>query len=171
VRRRWHCPLWLVTLASLSALGACTDSPAPPPANTETPPSSSAQLPSAAISWPLVSSVLDGTDLVEIQEVSPVPFDTSGIEGQYHSEQGGAELSLSIRRTGDGLEVERRFQEPGAEKLTKAYEFRMTSSEGAASPQQDAFLKKTRMGLLLLEKQSGVESIPASYWTHYTRQP
>jgi hypothetical protein len=153
----------LVLLASLW-LTACKQSPPPENRAAATP------APATKIAWPAVSSVLDGTDVVDIGSVSAIPFDIGGIVGSYRSEQGGAMLSLTVRRRDTMLEVERVFQEPGTTAVTKRYEFRTTTPEGAVSSQDKAFLKQTRTGLLLLEEQSGVESIPASYWVQYERQ-
>jgi hypothetical protein len=126
--------------------------------------------PALKIAFPPVSSVLDGTDVVDIGSVSTVPFDPGGVEGNYRSEQGGAVLSLTVRQRDTVLEVERVFREPGSGSVTKRYEFRTITPEGAVSSRDKAFLKRTRAGLLLLEEQSGVESIPASYWVLYGRQ-
>jgi hypothetical protein len=153
-----------MALAILIALGACGGSPEP-----ETAPKK--ELPPAAISWPAVSSVLDGTDLVEFQDITLVPFSTGDVAGSYISEQGGSKLTLAVRRQGETLEVERRYEEPEAQPAAKLYQFPTMNSEGAVSAQQDAFLRQTKDGLLLLEQRSDVESIPATYWVHYIRQP
>jgi hypothetical protein len=147
------------------AAGACGGSPEPETSQKKQ------DSPPAQISWPAVTSVLDGTDLIAMDQIPVVPFAPGEISGNYRSEQGGSILTLSIRRQGDMLEAERRYEEPGAEAAARLYTFPTTNSEGAASAQQDAFLRQTKEGVLLLEQRSEVESIPATYWVHYIRQP
>jgi hypothetical protein len=157
-------PPGLLALAIVLGASACGGSPEPEASPKKT-------SPPAPISWPAVSSVLDGTDLIEIQDVTLVPFPSGDVSGNYSSEQGGSKLSLAVRRQGETLEVERRCEEPEGEPAARLYQFPTINDEGAVSAQQDAFLRQTKEGLLLLEQRSEVESIPATYWVHYIRQP
>lgn len=124
----------------------------------------------AGAEWPTITSVLDGTDLVEIDKIGPAPFTAESIAGMYRSEQGGSVLVLTIRREDDGIRVERQYQEPGAAKVVKTYHLAPRASKGAATPSGDCYLQKTKEGVAFWEKSSGTDTIPANYWTHYIRQ-
>ena len=114
--------------------------------------------------------VLDGTDLVAMDQVAPEPSNLDSIGGTYRSEQGGSILTLTAQNEADGIRIERQYQEPGIAKIAKPYQLIPIAHEGFASKTQDAFLKKTKAGVIFWEKNSGVDSIPATYWIHYIRQ-
>lgn len=168
MRSRHH---WLVSATLFSALinVGCTVSSES--ASAERSAGQQAPTVSPTIAWPETSSVLDGTDLLEMQEVELVALDIEGVGGQYSTEQGGSILTLNVHLNNNLLEAERRYEEPEMDTMTRTYQFSATSEEGAVAEKQDAFLKQTRAGVLLWEKDSGVEGIPDSYWIHYIRQP
>lgn len=163
-------------LAGLFAVGVafscgCSRSGSPAPEKTAAEHSTPATAPAGpAVTWPAVSMVLDGTDLVEMDKVAPEPSAPDSIGGTYRSEQGGSILTLSAQKEGDGIRIERQYQEPGTSKIVKPYQLIPVAQEGFASKTQDAFLKKTKAGVIFWEKNSGVDSIPATYWVHYIRQ-
>lgn len=116
-----------------------------------------------------VEAVLDGTDLIDISALDIRPLDSSAIDGRYTAEQGGAELALIVTQNGNQWAIERTYSEPELVAEVRTYQAKM--QEGMlVSSGEDLFAKGTSDGLLVLELQSGLDSIPASYWTHYLRQ-
>jgi hypothetical protein len=165
-----------LSLAGLLAAEAaffcgCSRSASPTPEKTATEHATPGAAPAGiAVNWPAVSMVLDGTDLVEMDKVNPEPSREDSIGGAYRSEQGGSILTLSAQKDAGGIHIERQYQEPGAAKTVKLYQLLPVGEEGFASKTQEAFLKKTKAGVIFWEKNSGVDSIPATYWVHYIRQ-
>jgi hypothetical protein len=155
----------LLVLATALLCAGCSR-----PANPETASKGAVDAPQAESAWLAITPVLDGTDLVEMEKIGPVPFTLESIAGTYRSEQGGSVLVLTIQRDNGGIRVERPYQEPGAAKAVKTYHLAPLASKGAASPSRDCYLQKTREGVAFWEKSSGTDSIPATYWTHYIRQ-
>lgn len=112
--------------------------------------------------------VLDGTDLLPLADISLAPLPAQPA-GKYRTEQGGAELYLSIS---GGIEgswiINRTFQEPGVTPDIKTYKADRRSS-ALLSANEHLIIQGTKIGVLVLELKSGVESIPADYWIHYLR--
>ena len=80
------------------------------------------------------------------------------------SPQGGSELSLSITGGADGRwTVERRYKEPGADAQVVTY---TAERRGAALISTDGSLTGYRGGGLVLELNSGNDSLPPDYWVH-----
>jgi hypothetical protein len=115
-----------------------------------------------------VQEALDGTDLVDIKTLNLISFGTN-IEGQYRSEQGGSELSLTVIQKGDQWTIQRIYSEPEVGEEVKVYQTRLDDS-ALVSAEGDFFVRGTTDGLLVLELKSGVDGIPADYWIHYLRQ-
>lgn len=114
--------------------------------------------------------VLDGTDLLEVSQLQLEKMDPDRLPGRYRSEQGGSILFLMITPQGmDAWTVERRYTEPEMKNLTRQYTVHRTE-HGLASETGELVLRQTREGLIALEKNSGIDSIPASYWIHYIKQ-
>ena len=92
--------------------------------------------------------MLDGTDLLELGDLRRTHL-PSQPGGRYGAEQGGSELSLSITGGANGRwTVERR---------------------GAALISTDGSLTGYRGGVLVLELNSGNDSLPPDYWVHYLK--
>lgn len=114
------------------------------------------------------TAVLDGTDLVELNDLRRAELPPH-LEGTYEAEQGGAVASVSITaQPGDRWLVERTYQEPELEAQTKDY---VAERDGAAfvGIDGDLAIQGTEEGLLVLELNSGSDSIPPDYWIHYLR--
>jgi hypothetical protein len=114
------------------------------------------------------TEVLDGTDLVELNDLRPAEL-PSPLEGTYQAEQGGAMATVSITlQTDDRWIVMRTYEEPELEAEVKEY---VAERDGAAlvGIDGDLAIQGTEEGLLVLELSSGSESIPAAYWVHYIR--
>ena len=158
IRQKFGCA---VVMVAVLGLATCADRPEHAEATAE-PEAARAQ-----IHWPEVPLVLDGTDLIPIEQTAPAPFSLTEVAGEYATEQGGAALTLTVRLQDGSLEIERRFMEPGREILVKRYVLQKSNPQGAASSLEDIFLIQTQNGVLLLEKDSGVESIAATYWICY----
>jgi len=115
-----------------------------------------------------LQDVLDGTDLVNIETLALRSLGTD-IEGEYISEQGGSELSLTVIQKGDQWTIQRIYNEPEVGEEIKIYQTRLDDS-ALVSAEGDFFVRGTADGLLVLELKSGVDGIPADYWIHYLRQ-
>ena len=112
--------------------------------------------------------VLDGTDLLELGDLRRTDL-PSQPGGRYGAEQGGSELSLSITGGADGRwTVERRYKEPGADAQVVTY---TAERRGAALISTDGSLtiQGTEEGVLVLELNSGNDSLPPDYWVHYLK--
>jgi hypothetical protein len=117
---------------------------------------------------PELQDVLDGTDLINMDTLDFRSLGTN-IEGEYISEQGGSELSLTVIQKGDQWTIQRTYNEPEADEEVKIYQTRFENS-ALVSAEGDFFVRGTTDGLLVLELKSGVDGIPADYWIHYLRQ-
>lgn len=112
--------------------------------------------------------VLDGTDLVELNELRSAELPPI-LQGTYRAEQGGAMVSLSIiAESGDRWIVKRIYEEPELEPEIKEY---VAERRGAALTgiDDDLAIQGTAEGLLVFELNSGTDSIPPDYWVHYLR--
>ncbi len=127
---------WPLTLVAVLSAGACTDSSNPPQST------GGIQSSPSPISPPAVSLVLSGTDVIDIQEAAPLPFTTATVSGDYGAEQGGAVLSLIVRRQGDTVDLERQYQEPGMANRARRYQLQLITAAGACSSQQDVFVRQ-----------------------------
>lgn len=118
---------------------------------------------------PEVSMVLDGTSIVDVADFALGTSSVDRLAGRYRSDQGGAEVIITVtsQPSGDWV-VERVYAEPAAAPLTATYTVRRTPL-GLADEKGSMYLQATREGVLALEHASGVDSIPASYWIHYVR--
>ncbi|MEL7450157.1 MAG: hypothetical protein AAFN78_13165 [Pseudomonadota bacterium] len=116
-----------------------------------------------------MSMVLDGTTVLDLADFDLESTDFESLPGQYRSEQGGSVLFLTVRSqsTGEWI-VERTYSEPKFADASARYAVRRTRF-GLADADSQFLLQITREGLLAFEQDSGVDSIPASYWIHYTR--
>lgn len=124
----------------------------------------------AAPRWAVVEQALDGMDTVAVADLDPQPLEPERLAGRYRCEQGGSILGLHIRRARGRLVVTRQHREPGAPPHRKVYRFPLTpveATDATASESGDAFVRRTREGVILLELSSGTDVIPSSYWTHY----
>ena len=119
---------------------------------------------SAAVTW-----VLDGTDLQETQQAQRLSAQAlAPWEGRYRSEQGGSILHLVITASGDNSwALKRNYSEPGMPTVEKSYQLHLLQ-DGLVSRDANIAVKKTNEGVMVLELDSGIDSIPASYWVHYT---
>lgn len=114
-------------------------------------------------------AVLDGTELIPLDTLRREAM-SDRIAGRYGIEEGGAELTLTITPREDGAwTAERRFAEPGNKPQIARYRLERCG-EALVSAKNDIVVQTTREGILVLELASGVESIPAEYWTHYVRK-
>lgn len=114
--------------------------------------------------------VLDGTDLLDVSQLQLEKMDPDRLAGRYSAEQGGSVLFLNVMPQGKGIwTVERIYTEPGMNDVSSRYTVRRTE-HGLASEKGDFVLRQTRVGLIALEKNSGLDNIPASYWIHYIKQ-
>lgn len=155
-RTRWSAVAALLLLASCS--GASDSEPANQAVETQR------NLPSGP-SW-----VLEGTDLVQLSDIRLTDF-ISPLAGTYLSEQGGAELRLSISAgSGDRIMVTRSYEEPGLSAKVRHYQ---TERKGPALVSSDGSLtvRGTEHGVLAHEAVSGLDTIPPDYWIHYLRAP
>ncbi len=121
----------------------------------------------SGVAVPDVQSVLDGTDLIDITSLRLRAPDNS-IEGEYRSEQGGSQLGLTVSRTGKQWTIWRRYNEPELRERTAVYRTEIRDSV-LVSVKNDFFVRVTGDGLLALELNSGLDTIPPSYWIHYRR--
>ena len=137
-------------------------SPEPTPAPTEVPP--------APRPPEFPTSVLDGTDELAMSAVATVALDIGTLGGTYQAEQGGSVLALRLRVVGGAIRAERTWREPGEAPRSRSYELRARDVDIDATSGGDAALHRTTEGVLLWERESRADGIPASYWSHYVRR-
>jgi len=124
----------------------------------------------ADIVTPPTSLVLDATDLLDISELPIKNIDLNQLPGQYKSEQGGAILYLTIKQQNkDSWIVERIYTEPSIQDISKRYTVYKTAL-GLADKKGHLILQQTKVGLIMYESHSGLDSIPTDYWIHYIKQ-
>jgi hypothetical protein len=112
--------------------------------------------------------VLDGTDMFSLSEMKLAPLPRH-LEGLYGAEQGGAEVKVTIKRLKDGAwEVIREHREPGLPPDKKTYRI-VRKGQRAVSANNAVRIQGTTEGIIMLELNSGTESIPADFWMHYVR--
>ena len=116
------------------------------------------------------SRVLNSTDMRDLSDLQLDKMDADRLPGQYSSEQGGSVLFLIVTPQGkDTWIVERIYTEPATQNVSRQYTVHKTEY-GLASKKGSLVLRQTKEGLIALEKDSGLDSIPASYWIHYLKQ-
>ena len=120
------------------------------------------------LSAPKVALVLDGTDLIDIDEIKRVALGLKNIEGHYQTEQGGSILYLSISHKQDHWVIDRVYTEPAMPKASKQYQAKQHKF-GLANDNASLVIQRTTEGVLVYEMDSGSESIPNEYWVHYLR--
>ncbi|MBX2857711.1 MAG: hypothetical protein KTR17_03530 [Cellvibrionaceae bacterium] len=118
---------------------------------------------SADVAW-----VLDGTDLREKKIVKGNTIQSvTQWGGKYRSEQGGSILNLQIiADSSDAWVLSREYSEPGLKVAAKNYQLQPLN-DSLVSQDADIVVQKTLDGVLVLELNSGIDSIPSSYWVHY----
>ena len=146
-------------ILSFSLQGLANSSPKQTETGPQTPPKIVSKL-----TYP--ADVLVGTD---IKKLNSFRF-SDGIAqvGMYSSENGGSTCELKVRTVDKALEVIRVFREPGERPKTKVYANLKLTTKGMYQS-KGALLQviDNGSGLLLLERASGVESIPNLFWTLY----
>lgn len=123
----------------------------------------------SSVSFPAVAAILDGTELTSMTNVpsrSVAPLEP----GRFHAEQGGADLGVTLQRSGPLWDLVRHYVEPGAPRHTVSHRCSATI-EGLVSADHTLFLRPTADGILILELNSGCEPIPPSHWSLYRRKP
>lgn len=100
------------------------------------------------------------------RDLPQAPVDIRTIARTYQAEQGGARLSLVVRVEGDVIHLERTSREPTVNDLVRSYALEVDASQALS---EDAALRRTAEGVLLWERASNVEGIPADWWSLYRR--
>ncbi len=111
----------------------------------------------------LPAEVLVGTDLkplVSFRFTKARPIEP----GNYASESGGATLEITIRAS---LELIRVFQEPGEKQHSRVYSGLTRAADKSYRAKGIVVRVPDDGGLLVLERASGREEIPASFWIFY----
>lgn len=112
----------------------------------------------------LPHQVLAGTDLEPLSAFlataeAPKP-------GRYIAEAGGSTFEAHLR-TGASADVQRTYREPGMAPAKKRYgDLRV---QGKALVGAGVYILGTKEGILVLELNSGTESISADHWVLYWR--
>lgn len=120
---------------------------------------------------PNISQVLDFTDILDISDLHLENIELDQLPGRYISEQGGAVVYLNITlQEKGGWIVGRMYTEPGRQNISKQYRVYKTEF-GLSDRKGDIFLRKTREGLIVFEKNAELETIPNDYWIHYIHLP
>lgn len=103
----------------------------------------------------LPGDVLVGTDIVD-----SASFDDSdaSLAGQYLGETGGASLGAMINTNF----AERQFNEPGSEAHNRT--FQPICIDGPYLSAEGLVVRRVTEGVLWLERDSGVEGLPADMW-------
>lgn len=150
---------------------------APKPAAAKPPPARESPAPatkprSIALDWRkelanLPENVLVGTDVTPLSDfmntIQEIPS-----SGSFSSEQGGANASVKL----DGQTLTREFAEPGSKPQLKRYDGLQRHADSMRASGQGVELIGVKEGILVLEKNSGVEGIPNSLWIEYeARKP
>lgn len=117
----------------------------------------------AKVTW-----ILDGTDMLPNSDIKRVSGSAEvQWAGSYRSEQGGSILTLKITaKSSNHWNLVRNYSEPALKPESKNYELR-NLYDGLVSKAGNLAVQKTHEGVLVLELESGLDSIPASYWIHY----
>jgi hypothetical protein len=154
---------------------ACADADPQPPVTeggqgtvSTGPASPSAE--SLAVLPGLPVEVLDGTRVVPLESLPrmAIPPDPSG---RYSAELGGAEVVLRIEPgPGGSWSVVRTYREPMLNPEVREYVVDLTDGV-LGSEEEGLLLVGTAEGVLALEVDPGVETLPAEYWIHYVRTP
>lgn len=113
----------------------------------------------------LPTQVLVGTD---IENIASFKASSSALEGAYHTDIGGAVLTIHIIQTEKGRTLKRIFMEPGKPEDAHDY-FPVCISDGRLSADKLKG-KIVEDGLLILEEQPDVEGIPDNLWIFYKRK-
>ena len=145
-------------------------SPAPPAADETAPPTADKDDLLADLAG-LPQEVLLGTDVEPLSaHLPPMGSARPPSSGRFRSEQGGAVSTLTLDAKGESITATRRFQEPGAAVQAKTYTALTSKAGGRRLSGSDVELLIGKEGVLLLEKASGVDGIPASLWIYYRSQ-
>jgi hypothetical protein len=116
----------------------------------------------------LPQSVLVGTDVTPLagflSSVTTIP--SSGV---FQCEQGGATARARLAAGPKGKTLTRELAEPGTTAQTKRYDGLRSHSDGFRLSGKDVEVLGIGQSILVLEKSSGVDTIPDSLWIQYAR--
>lgn len=119
--------------------------------------------------------MLDGTDLLELGDLrrTDLPSQPGAATGRSRGApscpfRSPAGRTAAGRSSGATWTVERRYKEPGADAQVVTY---TAERRGAALISTDGSLtiQGTEEGVLVLELNSGNDSLPPDYWVHYLK--
>lgn len=118
----------------------------------------------------LPESVLVGTDVIPLAELlgsaTPIP-----LTGTYQCEQGGATAEVHLETNAKGRRLTREFAEPGTAAQVRRYDNLRSQANGMWLSGKDLEIVGTKQGILVLEKDSQVDGIPAELWIEYQLKP
>ncbi len=162
----------LLICATLLTLGACHAEPTDsvqPVSNSPTAQPATKALESIEVEE--VTWALDGTDLLNFSSI-PLANTTPNQNwtGRYRSEQGGSIIDFSLTAD-DPFEkwyAVRIYQEPGRPSSIKKYTLQQQQNR-LVDTEKKIEIIKSKEGILVLERQSDLENIPAGYWIHYLK--
>jgi hypothetical protein len=116
---------------------------------------------------PQATDVLVGTDT---RKLDSFKFQKRALTlGAYVAETGGANTTLVIREAPAGtFNVTRTFAEPGERPRVKTYQGVQRGADGIYRKNRQLEIRVPEGGgILVLERASGVESIPGSLWVWF----